>query len=147
PSGSTSRRDFFISKVPAVIMGILTFQSHGNAQGLVHTAHIIGRDAPGPLPQAAFVQGADLLGEHNAVLGKSAPVRPHAEMGAQAVYLLTPGDGRRHHGGAVPVPDHILNDKYRPDAPLLRANPRAQIGLKHFLSVYFHGKDLLSSYT
>ena len=131
---------FSSSKVGTVRMGVLAVQSHRNAQGFVHPAHIVGRDAPRPFPQAAFVQRADLLGQHDAVLAQAAAVRPHIDMGGQAVFVLAAGDGRRDNGRAVPVPDLILDDKYRPDAALLRSHHRAQVGIKYFASVYFHEK-------
>ena len=55
-------------------------------------------------------------------------------MGGQAVFILPAGDGGSDHGGAVPVADIVLNDKYRPDSPLLRPNHRAEICVKHFTS-------------
>ena len=62
------------SKIPPAIVHILTFQTHRHAEGLVHTAHIVGRDAPGALPQAALIQRANLLGQNDAVLRKPAAV-------------------------------------------------------------------------
>ena len=61
----------------------------------------------------------------------------------QAVFILPAGDGGSDHGGAVPVADIVLNDKYRPDSPLLRPNHRAEICVKHFTSVHFHNKTSL----
>ena len=108
----------YLSKVSAVVVDVLAFQAHGNAQSFIHAAHIVRRDASGPFPQAAFVQCADLFRQHDAVLGKTAAVGPYADMGGQPVFILTAGDGRRNHGRAVAVADLILNNKYRPDASL-----------------------------
>ena len=100
-------------------MHILTFQTHRHAEGLVHTAHIVGRDAPGALPQAALIQRANLLGQDDAVLRKPAAVGPHADMCGQPVFVLAARDGCCNDRGTVPVADLILDDKYRPYAPLL----------------------------
>ena len=118
-------------------------QAHRDAQRLVHPLHILRRDASGPLPQAAFVQRADLLGQDDAVFGQAAPVRPHPDMGRQAVFVLPGGDGGRDHSGAVPVADLILYDKYRPYPALFAAHHRAEIRIKNFASVYLHGPALL----
>ena len=107
------------SKIPPAIVHILTFQTHRHAEGLVHTAHIVGRDDTGALPQTALIQRADLLGLNDAVLGQPAAVRPHADVRRQAVLVLAACDGCRNDRGAVPVADLILNDKYRTYAPLL----------------------------
>ena len=45
----------FQSKVPRIRMHIRAFQPHGNAQRLIHAAHVIGRDTAGALAQAALV--------------------------------------------------------------------------------------------
>ena len=82
-------------------------------------------DAARALPQAALIQGTDLLGQNNAVLGQAAAVGPHADMRRQAVFILPAGDGRCDHRGAVPVADLILDDKYRPYPALLAAHDGA----------------------
>ena len=71
----------------------LVVQPHRNAQCFIHAAHVIFRNAPGALPQAAFIQCANLFGQHNAVFGQAAAVGPHADMGGQAVFILPAGDG------------------------------------------------------
>lgn len=63
----------------------LVVQPHRNAQCFIHAAHVIFRNAPGALPQAAFIQCANLFGQHNAVFSQAAAVGPHADMGGQAV--------------------------------------------------------------
>ena len=113
------------SEITAVLVGVLAFQPHGYAQGFVHAAHVILGDAARALPQAALIQGTDLLGQNNAVLGQAAAVGPHADMRRQAVFILPAGDGRRDHSGAVPVADLILDDKYRPYPALLAAHDGA----------------------
>ena len=67
--------------------------------------------------QRAFASG--LLGQDDAVLRKPAAVGPHADVGGQPVFVLAAGDGGCNHGGAVPVAYLILDDKFRPYAPLL----------------------------
>ena len=76
----------------------LVVQPHRNAQCFIHAAHVIFRNAPGALPQAAFIQCANLFGQHNAVFGQAAAVGPHADMGGQAVFILPAGDGGSDHG-------------------------------------------------
>ena len=124
------------------MMHIRAFQPHGDAQRLIHAAHVIGRDAAGAFPQTALIEGTDLLSQNNAVLRQPAAVGADADMRRQAVFVLTACDGGCNDGGAMPVADLILYDKYRPYAPLLRSHDRAQVGVKNLSAVYFHRKDL-----
>ena len=100
---------------------------------------VLGGDLPGPLPQAALVQRADLLQQNHTVPCKAAVSRTDADVGGQAVLVLPGGDGGGNNGGAVAVAHVILHDQNRADAALLRPDHRAEIGIKNFASMYFHG--------
>ena len=90
-----------------------------------------------------LIQRADLFQQHHAVLGKAGVRRPDVDVGGQAG-LVQPGcNGRRDHGGAVPVADLVLYDQHRAHTALLRAHHRRKIGVENFSSVYLHGISLL----
>ena len=88
-------------------------QAKADRNGVVDLIHH-GRIEPAHvLAQAALVKRADLLGQDDAVLCQTAAVGPHIDVGGQAVFVLTACDGGCNDGGAVPVADLILYDKYR----------------------------------
>ena len=62
-------------------------EAEAHIQRLIHPALVLGGDLPGPLPQAVFVQRADLLKQDDAVLGE-------ARVGGPAL-SRPPAKGRR----------------------------------------------------
>ena len=89
-----------------------------------------------------LIQRADLFQQHDAVLGKAGVRRPDVDVGGQTGFVQPGCNGRRDHGGAVPVADLILHDQHRAHAALLGADHRRQVGVEYFSSVYFHGISL-----
>ena len=88
-----------------------------------------------PLPQAAFVQGADLLQQDHGILGQTAALGRHLDVGGQLGLAHLGGDGRRDDGGAVAVAGVVLHDQHRAHAPLLAAYHRAQVGIINFAAL------------
>ena len=117
-------------------------QAQAHVQRLIHPLLVGGGDLAGALPQAVFVQRADLFQQHHAVLGKAGVRRPDVDVGGQTRFVQPGCNGRCNDGGAVSVADLVLNDQHGPDAALLGADHRRQISIKNFSSVYLHGNSL-----
>ena len=111
-------------------------QAEAHRNGVVHPLHHRAVHPAHPLPQAAFVQGADLLQQDHGILGQAAALGRHLDMGGQLGLAHLGGDGRRDDGGAVAVSRVILDDEHRAHAPLLAAHHRAEIGVEDVAS--FH---------
>ena len=128
---AAARRSLFFSEL---------VQPQADIDRLIHPA-LVGRvDPPGLFPQPTLVQRAHLLEQDHAVLGKAAAGSLDADMGRHPVFIQPRGDGRRDHGGAVPVAHIILDDKYRPCPSLFAAHHRAEIGIKNLSAFDFHLK-------
>ena len=124
------------------LLFIIGIQPQADIQCLIDPFLVFRRDLPCALPQAVFVQRADLLQQHDAVLGEAGVRCPDIDMRGQAGFVQPGCNGRRDDGGAVAVADLVLHDEHRPDAALLGADHRRQISIKNFSSVYLHGNSL-----
>ena len=114
-------------------------QPQADIQCLIDPFLVFRRDLPCALPQAVFVQRADLLQQHDAVLGEAGVRCPDIDMSGQAGFVQPGCNGRRDDGGAVAVADLVLHDEHRPDAALLGPHHRRKVCVENFSSVYFHG--------
>ena len=134
-------RELFCNS-PLLQSGSVRVQPQAHVQRLVHAALIFRGDLPGALPQAVFVQGADLFQQHHAILGKAGVHRPDVDVGGQAGFVQPGCNGSCDHGGAVPVADLVLHDQHRAHAALFRTDHRRKVRIKNFSSVYLHGISL-----
>ena len=110
-------------------------QAEAHRNGVVHPLHHRAVHPAHPLPQAAFVQGADLLQQDHGILGQTAALGRHLDVGGQLGLAHLGGDGRRDDGGAVAVAGVVLHDQHRAHAPLLAAHHRAQVGIINFAAL------------
>ena len=62
-------------------------EAEAHIQRLIHPALVLGGDLPGPLPQAVFVQRADLLKQDDAVLGKARVGGPDVDVGGKPGFV------------------------------------------------------------
>ena len=113
-----------------------------DAQGFVNIPKALAADAAQIRAQAGAVNGADLLQHDDGVLPQSDMLSRQGYMGRQRILFHTAGDGRHNHGGAVSVPDIVLNNKDGADATLLAPDDRHQIRIENISSAYIHAKHL-----
>ena len=118
-------------------------QSETDLQGVVYPRHGRFVQFAHAVFQPPFVQCADLLQQHHAVLCQSAGGCLHVDVGGQLGFFPPAGDRRRNHGGAVPVSDIVLHNKYRSDTALFRADNGAQVCIINFATLDQHGESLL----
>ena len=131
-----------VQRIAAVTEKVVPVMAAFYILGCIAILVINAKALPGALAQPVLIQRADLFQQHHTVLGKAGICCPDVDMGGQAGFVQPGCNGRCNDGGAVPVADLILYDKYRPYAPLLRSHDRAQVGVKNLSAVYFHRKDL-----
>ena len=84
-------------------------EAEAHIQRLIHPALILGGDLPGPLPQAVFVQRADLLEQDDAVLGEARVGGPDVDVGGKPGFVQPGCNGGCDDRGAVPVADLVLD--------------------------------------
>ena len=99
-------------------------QSETDLQGVVYPRHGRFVQLAHAVFQPPFIQCADLLQQHHAVLGQSAGGCLHVDVGGQFGFFPPAGDRRRNHGGAVPVSDIILHNNERPQRRFRQQRPR-----------------------
>ena len=111
-------------------------QSEGHRDSRIHLLHDVVLYPSHFLPQAFFIQGADLLQQDDGVLGQAAALAGQTQMwvGSLALPVLG-GNSRRDDGGAVAVAGVVLHDQHRPHAALLAAHHRAEVGIDRFRPV------------
>ena len=69
------------------LLFLIGIQPQADIQCLIDPPLVLRGDLPGPLPQAVFVQRADLLQQHHAVLGKACVLCPDIDVGGQAGFV------------------------------------------------------------
>ena len=77
--------------------------------------------------EPGFFQSAHLFTQNNGGFSHAALGRQDGHMGTQGRFAHFRGQRQNNHRGAEAIAQVILNDQYRPDAPLLRADHRIQI--------------------
>ena len=65
------------------LLFLIGIQPQADIQCLIDPPLVLRGDLPGPLPQAVFVQRADLLQQHHAVLGKACVLCPDIDVGGR----------------------------------------------------------------
>lgn len=113
-----------------------------DAQGFVNTPKALAADAAQIRAQAGAVNGADLLQHYDGMLPKSDMLSRQRHVGRQRNLFHAAGDGCNDYGGAVSVPDIVLNNKDGADAALLAPDDRHQIRIENISSAYIHAKHL-----
>ena len=90
------------------------------------------------LAQAALVNGADLLEQHDGVLRQADVPAGQLNVRRQLCLVHLARDRRRDHRGRMPVPHVVLHDEHGPRAPLLTADDRTEIGIENIATLDSH---------
>ena len=69
------------------VICLIGAQAETHIQSLVYPALVLGSDLAGPLPQAVFIQCADLLQQHDAVLGEARIFGPDVDVGGKPGFV------------------------------------------------------------
>ena len=91
---------------------------------------------PHMFPQAALVDGADLLQQHDGVLAEPHVSPGEGDVGGQLGLAGLAGDGRRNHRRGMLVARIVLHDEHGAGASLLTADDGAQVGIEDIASFY-----------
>ena len=115
-------------------------QPKADLQRLIHPIHGGVVQPSHFFAQPAFIQRADLFQQHNGIAHQPAAVAAGVQLDVrgQPRFVLLAGDGGSDHGGAETIAHIVLHDQHRPDPALLRADDRAEIGVKNIPSVHIH---------
>ena len=81
-------------------------------------------------PEAALVDGPDLLQEDHGILGKAHAAPCNIDVGGKPCLPGLAGDGGGNDRGGMPVAGIVLDDEHRSGAALLAAHHRGQVRVK-----------------
>ena len=110
-------------------MGLRQAESYGD--GVVYHGHLLVVEPAHVFPEAAFVDGADLLQEDHGVLAQAYAASGDVDVGGEPGFSGLAGDGGGDDRGGVAVAGVVLDDEHRPGAALLAAHHRGQVGVEN----------------
>ena len=87
----------------------------------------------------SFVNGADLLQQHNRIFGQTVPLAVKSDVGRQFRLTRAGRYGSDDYGRTVPVAYVILQNKHRPDSALFAAHHGRKVGIVNFAPLYQNG--------
>ena len=111
-------------------------QSETDRNCVVYLVHMVVIKPAHMLPEAAFVNGSDLLQQDHRILRQPHATTGDIDMGRKSGFSRLAGYSRGNHRRRMAVSRIILHDQDRPGTSLLAAHHRRQIGIKYVPTFY-----------